>query len=102
MYFKYTDYLELYKASKKIQRDDGLFDTDLYKYLFLEILFTVLHPNLLFKDKEFITNKSWNIIESHLYVNDLLLVMNLLRFYLILQALIALSHFYSGRSDRIR
>ncbi len=101
MYFKYSDYLELYKASKKIQRCEGFFDTHLYKYLVLEVFLTILHPNIFLKDVSFITNKSWNMKEALLYVNDIFLVLNLLRFYLILQALIALSRFYSGRSDRI-
>lgn len=102
MYFKYTDYFELYKAAKKIQRDDGFFDTNLFKFLFFELALTIFHPNILFRDIEFVTSKSWNMKEAHLYVNDLLLVLNLMRFYLILQALIALNPYYSGRSDRIR
>lgn len=101
MYFKYNDYLELYKASKKIRRDEGFFSTHLYKFLFVEIFLTILHPNILLKDIKFITSKSWNMKEALLYVNDIFLVLNLLRFYMILQALIALSRFYSGRSDRI-
>lgn len=101
MYFKYSDYLELYRASKKIQREEGFFDTNLYKYLILEIFLTVFHPNIFLKDVSFITSTSWNMKNALLHTNDLLLVINLLRFYMILIALIALSRFYSGSSDRI-
>lgn len=47
------------------------------------------------------TNKSWNIYEVTYSVNDMFLLILLLRFVYIIRLIVILSKFYSDRADRV-
>lgn len=102
MIFKYLDYYHLYLSAKCIPRDTSFFKTILFKYMLLEIFLVLLHPNILVKDIKFITSTTWNLKESNLYVNDILVATTVLRFYLIFWSLISITRYYSARCDRVR
>ena len=101
MIIKYIDYFELYKSAKYISKDKAFVNTKLLKYFILELILTIIHPNIVCKEVKFTTSPSWNLKNVNFYMNDILLVFSIMRFYLIFFALIALSRFYNGRSDSI-
>lgn len=102
MILKYIDYYNLYLSAKFIPRDTSFFSTILFKYLILETILTIMHPNILAKDIHFVSTKEWNNTPSQYKLNDIFSALTQLRFYLILWSLIALSGFYNARSERVR
>ena len=98
---KYYHYYLLYKNARYIQAYSNFFRTRLFRYFILEFLLAILHPNLLFKKKNFTTNKGFNIKEITYNVNDMLLLIQCLRLVYLIIIFAICSEFYSPRADRI-
>ena len=98
---RYIHYFYLYRAAKYISSIDNFFQSGLFSDLMLDLFFTIIHPNILFKDKYVTTNKKWNLLEVKYNINDFLLVIMLLRAYYFIKFFILCSNYYGARADRI-
>ena len=99
--FKYYHYFLLYKNAKYLQPYANFFKTKLFRYFCLECILAILHPNLLFKDKYFTTNRKINLKEITYNVNDIFLLIQCLRLLYLIIIFAITSDFYSPRADRI-
>ena len=99
--FKYYHYFLLYKNAKYLQPYANFFTTSLFVYFCIELILALLHPNLLFKDKYFTTNKKFNLKEITYNVNDIFLLIQCLRLVYLIIIFAITSDFYSPRADRI-
>lgn len=77
------------------------FDTGLLPKMIIEITLALIHPNAIFVGKEWTTDKTWNLYPIPYYVNDFLVIIQLLRVYTYIFVIITISKFYSSRADRI-
>ena len=98
---KYFHYFYLYKAAKYISSIDNFFQSGLIYNLIFDIIFNLIHPNLLFKNKYLTTSKKWNLIEVKYNINDFLLIIMLFRSVYFIKFIILCSNYYGARVDRI-
>ena len=98
---KYIHYFKLYICAKYICYINKFYETDLIYYLIIEIILAIFHPNSLLKNKYVTCKKSWNIINVDYYVNDFLIVINVIRAFYLIEIYIFCSNFYNARSDRV-
>ena len=98
---RYYHYFNLYKNARYIESYENFYETSLLVYLIIEFLLAILHPNMLFKDQYFTTNKKYNLKRLTYNVNDILLLIQCLRLLYLIVIFVILSKFYSPRADRI-
>ena len=98
---RYTHYFYLYKAAKYISSIDNFFQSDLFSTFIIDIIFAIIHPNLLFKNKYVTTNKNWNLLEVKYNINDFFLAIMLFRSYYFIKFWILCSNYHGARADRI-
>lgn len=101
MIAKYIHYFKLYKCAKYINLKSKFYETNLLKYFIFDFIFSIIHPNLLFKNNYFKTGKNWNLVSIEYCVNDFLLVILILRLFFLTKTFILWSKFYDSRADRI-
>ena len=101
MYFKYRDYYNLYLSAKFIPGHQKFIKTVLFKYMVIEGLMTIFHPNILAKGKIIVSNEKWNLIATQYYLNDFFCSIQVLRFVFVFFSMIANTRFYSARADRV-
>ena len=99
--FKYYHYFALYKQAKYIPNYENFFKTSLFKYFIFEFVLALLHPNILFKDINFITSIDFNQKEVHYCVNDIFLIIQCLRLFYLILIFVICSDFYGPRADRV-
>lgn len=78
-------------------------NTKHFYFLLLDITLSFFHPNVVFyylKTKIGFT-ETWYMINIEYEVNDILLVITLLRVYIVCRFLLVLSEYYSSRAERI-
>ena len=98
---KYYHYFLLYRNAKYIQPYKNFFETSLYKFCIIELIFAILHPNILFKNKYYTTSQKYNLKRITYNVNDIFSLVQWIRLiYIIINASI-FTNFYSSRADRI-
>ncbi len=98
---RYIHYFYLYRAAKYISSIDNFFQSGLFSNFIFDLIFSLIHPNLLFKNKYFTTSKKWNLLEVKYNINDFLLVIMLCRSYYFMKFIILYSNYYGARADRI-
>ena len=98
---RYYHYFYLYKNKKYIQSYNNFFQTSLFKYLIIEFILAILHPNLLFKNKYFTTDEKYNLKKFTYYVNDIFSLIQCTRLLYLIEIFVICSQFYSARADRI-
>lgn len=98
---KYYHYYKLYIIAKYTSIRNSFWKTRLWVPLIIEILFALIHPNLLFKNKNVTTGKGWNIKNVEYNVNDFLLVIMIFRLYYSVKIAIISTKYFSARADRI-
>lgn len=98
---KYYHYYKLEKAAHYLSKYDHFLNSNLIGYIIFDIVFALIHPNLIFKNKEFTTGVKWNLRKVRYCVNDILLAIQLFRAYYIIKIVVVYSRFYSPRADRI-
>ena len=98
---KYYHYFLLYKHAKYIPNYRNFFRTSLVKYFIYELIPALLHPNLLFKDIYFTTNKNYNLKEVTYSFNDMLNLIQCLRLLYLIIIFAICSDFYGPRADRV-
>lgn len=91
----------MYISSKLIPRDTHFCNTDIFVYLLIEIILNIFHPNIFSKDIEFITDKTYNIVESKIKLNDIFTAISILKVYQIIFSICAFSKFYNAKSFRV-
>ena len=98
---KYYHYFQLYKYAKYIPYYINFFQTRLLKSFIIEFILAILHPNLLFKNKTFTTNKAYNLKEVTYSYNDMFNLIQCLRLLYLIIIFAICSDFYGPRADRI-
>jgi hypothetical protein len=98
---KYIHYFYLYRSAKYISSIDNFFQSDLFSTFIIDIIFAIIHPNLLFKNKYVTTNKNWNLLEVKYNINDFFLAIMLFRSYYFIKFWILCSNYHGARADRI-
>jgi len=98
---RYIHYFYLYRAAKYISSIDNFFQSNLFSNFIFDLIFSLIHPNILFKNKYFTTNKKWNLLEVKYNINDFLLIIMLCRSYYFIKFIILCSNYYGARADRI-
>lgn len=99
--FRYINYFRLYRSALYINQRTSFFQTPLWIHATIEIILCIIHPNLLFKKSYFKTRKSWNILEVEYCVNDMLLLVLLIRLFYLVKMIVFNTSFYSARADRV-
>lgn len=98
---KYRLYFLFYKQAKYIFKDESIYDSGLLFYFVIELIISLLNPNILFHDYCFILSKEANLHESTYYINDLLFAITLVRVFFVIQSIVVNSIYYSAQCDRI-
>lgn len=98
---KYYHYFLLYKSAKYLPNYENFFKTSLFRYLILEFIFALLHPNMLFKNINFTTSINFNQKKVEYCINDLLLLFQCLRLLYLILIFPICSDFYCPRADRV-
>ena len=98
---RYTHYFYLYKAAKYISSIDNFFESGFLSYVIFEFILSIIHPNILLKDKYVKTSKKWNLLNVTYQINDFLLAIMLFRSYYFLKFYILCTNYYGARADRI-
>ena len=98
---RYIHYFYLYKSAKYISSIDNFFQSGLFSTFIIDIIFAIIHPNYLFKNKYVTTNKNWNLLEVKYNINDFFLTIMLFRSYYFIKFWILLSNYHGARADRI-
>ena len=98
---KYNHYFKFYKKAKYIHNYESFFKTKLIGSFIIEFTLAILHPNLLFKDKYFTTNKDYNLKEVTYCINDIFLLIQSFRLLYLIMIFVVCSEFYSPRADRV-
>ena len=78
------------------------------KYLIIEVVMAIIHPNIGFHCKNFLTiviycttNSSIYLLEITYNLNDFILLFLLLRCYTIFRFLICLTRYYGSKASRV-
>ena len=98
---RYTHYFYLYRSAKYISSIDNFFQSGLLSTFIIDILFAIIHPNYLFKNKYVTTNKNWNLLEVEYNINDFFLAIMLFRSYYFIKFWILCSNYHGARAERI-
>ena len=99
---RYTLVLTLFKARGFYSQYDTMVNTGLYKYLIFEIVINSITPFPFIWDEEYTESYSDYDTKVNYRINDIfLLIMCLCRTYLIVRAILTLSHFMDTRSQRV-
>jgi hypothetical protein len=69
--------------------------------MFYEIFLALIHPNMLFYNKTYITNKYWYMEEMTVNINDFFILIVLSRVYILARTMITITPLYSLRTHRI-
>ena len=99
--FKYYHYFLLYKQAKYIPHYENFFKTSLFRYFIFEFILALLHPNILFKNINFITSRDFNQKEVHYCVNDIFIIIQCLRLLYLILIFVICSDFYGPRAERV-
>ena len=98
---KYYHYFQFYKSAKYIPKYVRFYNTKLLGHLILEFILAILHPNWIFKGKNFTTSVNFNLKEVTYDVNDILILVQTLRLFNLIIVFVICSEFYGPRADRI-
>ena len=98
---KYHIYLLFDRSTGNVEQKVSFFSFDYFGIFMIESLLALLHPNILVKNKYFKTSKTLYRTETRYQVNDILLLICLLRVYIIIRYYISSSQFNTPRSQRI-
>lgn len=98
---RYINLLRLNKSASMILKNTSFWSCDYFGSFLIETVFALLHPNYFTKDIKFTTKKIYYMIEVEYEVNDMLLIILILRVYVIFRFFISFSQFYTARSARV-
>lgn len=98
---KYIHRYKLYLSAQYISYKESICTKHFIPSFIIEFVLALIHPNLLFKDKVCLLSKTWNRVNVKYNVNDLLLVLMLIRMFYIIKVVLILTDYYSARADRI-
>ena len=98
---KYYHYYKLYIIAKYTSINNSFWKTGLWVPLIIEVIFALVHPSLLLKNKKVTTGKGWNIKKVVYNINDFLLVIMIFRLYYLVKLAIISTKYYSARADRV-
>ena len=99
--FRYLIQLNLDKKSGNVLKNTSFFSLDYFGGMLIEVIIALLHPNILTKNIKFTTNKEIYGAKAQYELNDLFLIITLMRVYIIFRYFIVSSKFYSARCNRI-
>ena len=97
---KYIHRYKLYLSAQYISYKESICTRHFVSSFIIEFILALIHPNLLLKDKQCSMSKTWNRVNVKYNVNDLLLVLMLIRMFYIIKVALILTD-YSARADRI-
>jgi hypothetical protein len=98
---KYYHYFLLYRNAKYIQPYKNFFQTSLLKYFIIEFIFAILHPNVYFNNKNFITSVKFNLQKVIYDLNDIFTMTQFMRLIYIIANSSIYTDFYGAKTDRI-
>ena len=98
---KYYHYFQFYKSAKYIPNYEYFYNTKLLGNFILEFILAILHPNWLFKGKNFTTSENFNLKEVTYDINDILILIQTLRLFNLIIIFVIWSDFYGPRADRV-
>lgn len=102
LFVRYTLVLTLFKARGFYSQYDTMMNTGLYKYLVAEIIFNSITPFPFIWDTNYTESYPDYETKVQYRINDIfLLIMCICRTYLIVRAILTLSHFMDTRSQRV-
>ncbi len=98
---RYIIYLLFDKCSGNVEQKVSFFSYDYFGGFLIESLLALIHPSFIGKDRYFTTKKTIYRTETKYEVNDILLLICLLRIYIFIRYYISTSQFNTPRSQRI-
>ena len=98
---RYIIYLLFDKCSGNVEQKVSFFSYDYFGGFLIESLLALIHPSFIGKDRYFKTRKTIYRTETKYEVNDILLLICLLRIYIFIRYFISTSQFNTPRSQRI-
>ena len=99
--FRYLIQLNLDKKSGNVLKNTSFFSFNYFGLMIIEVIIALLHPNILCKNIKFNTIREIYGANTQYELNDLFLIITLMRMYIIFRYFIGSSKFYSPRCNRI-
>ena len=98
---RYIIYLSFDKYSGNVEQKVSFFSFDYFGGFLIESFLALIHPSFIGKDRYFTTKKTIYRTETKYEVNDILLLICLLRIYIFIRYYISTSQYNTPRSQRI-
>lgn len=98
---RYLIILHIDKYTLQVLKTKSFCSVKYCGYFILELCISLMHPNIYCRNIHITFNKRYYRYTVTYTINDMLLIITLLRVYVLFRFLIAISAFYSSRADRI-
>ena len=98
---RYFIILHIDKYTLQVLKTKTFCSVEYCGYFILELCISLMHPNICCRNVKVTFSKRYYRYTVTYEVNEMLLIITLLRVYVIFRFLIAISTFYSSRADRI-